>query len=318
MKDIIELVDADTYAHLQAIKGGPPIQDLSVEKARQMLDDYFEQSKAPERAIAKFRDFKVPADNGNITVRVYWPEEKKRTLLPALIWFHGGGWTIGSMTSMDSVCRYICHEAGVVVVNVDYRLAPEYKFPIPVEDAYSALCWTAETAHELGVDNRRLAISGTSAGGSLTITCCLLAKLRGGPMPAFQVPFYPCLSLLDDHGYASRDKFGGGEFGLSNDEISWLFSNYLNSPEDAFDLRASPALYEDFSDFPEALIITAGLDPLLDDGIDYFERLEKAGVPAEYRCFKTTIHGFAEIPGRISMGLEALDLLADRLIKKLF
>ena len=283
-----------------------------------MLDEYLEQSKAPERTIAEARDFKVPVDNGNITVRVYWPEEIKRTLLPALIWFHGGGWTIGSMKSMDSVCRYLCHEAGVVVINVDYRLAPEHKFPTPVEDAYFALCWTAETAHDLGIDRKRLTVSGTSAGGSLTITCCLLAKLRGGPLPKFQMPFYPCLSLLDDHGYASRQKFGGGEFGLSNGEISWLVSNYLNSPEDAYDLRASPALYEDFSDFPEALIITAGLDPLLDDGIDYFQRLEKAEVPAEHHCFETTIHGFAEIPGRIKKGQEALDLLVDRLRSKLF
>lgn len=318
MKDISKLVDADTYSHLQAIKGGPLFQEVSVETARQMLDEYFEQSKAPERMIADSRDFKVAVNDGNITVRVYWPEKIKRTLLPGVLWFHGGGWTIGSMASMDSVCRYICHEAGVVVINVDYRLAPEHKFPIPVEDAYSALCWTAETALELGIDKERLAVSGTSAGGSLTITCCLLAKLRGGPMPRFQIPVYPCLSLLDDHGYASREKFGGGEFGLSNDEINWLFSNYLDSPEDAFDLRASPALYDDFSNFPEALVITAGMDPLLDDGIDYFKRLERAGVRAEYRCFETTIHGFTEIPGRIGKGLDSLNLLADRLKKKLF
>ena len=318
MKEIIELVDADTYAHLQGIKGGPPIQELSVEKARQMLDEYFEKSQAPKRTIADSRDYNVPVDNGNILVRVYWPETIKLTQLPGLLWFHGGGWTIGSMTSMDSVCRYICHEAGVVVINVDYRLAPEHKFPTPVEDAYSALCWTAEAAHKLGIDKKRLAVSGTSAGGSLTITCCLLAKLRNGPIPAFQIPFYPCLSLLDNHGYASREIYGGGQFGLSNGEISWLFSNYLNSPEDAFDLRASPALYKDFSNFPEALIVTAGFDPLLDDGIDYFQRLEKAGVSAEYHCFETTIHGFAEIPGRIGKGLDSLNLLVDRLRKKLF
>ena len=317
MKDIAKFVDADTYTHLQAMKGGPPIEELSVEKARQMLDEYFEQSKAPARTIARFRDFKVSVEHGSIIVRVYWPQNIKHTRLPGLLWFHGGGWTIGSMKSMDSVCRYLCYEAGVVVINVDYRLAPEHKFPTPVEDAYSALCWAAETAGELGIDKKRLAVSGTSAGGSLTITCCLLAKLRGGPMPEFQVPFYPCLSLLDEHGYASREKFGGGEFGLSNDEIKWLFSNYLDSPKDAYDLRASPALCEDFSNFPEALVITAGFDPLLDDGIDYFHRLEKAGVPAEYHCFDTTIHGFAEIPGRIGKGLEALDLLADRLRKKL-
>ena len=305
-------IDADTRAHLESIKGSPGLHELPVAEARRTLDEVLVGAGAPKRPIRESRDLQISAEDGEFNARVYWPQAAQEDSLPALIWFHGGGWTIGSMASIDSVCRYLCHEAHAVVMNVDYRLAPEYKFPVPVEDAYTAYCWAAEAASSLGIDRQRLVLAGTSAGGSLTITCCLLAAIRGGPAARLQIPIYPCFTLQEDHGYESRQRFGGGEFGLSTAEIDWLFANYLRSAEDANDLRASPALHHDFSGFPEALIVTAGLDPLLDDGIDYYQRLLKAGVAAEHVCFESTIHGFVEIPASIRKGLEALDLIVAR------
>jgi acetyl esterase len=200
-----------------------------------------------------------------------------------------------------------------VVVSVDYRLAPENRFPAGVEDSYAALEWVAANAAALGIDARRIALTGDSAGGNLTIVMVLLARARSGPAIAFQIPVYPCVDCRESAAYPSRQKFGGGEYFLTSADIAWISQQYFTAVDEANDFRASPVVMEDLSGLPPALLITAGYDPLCDEGALYARRLSAAGVPVEYHCYAGTIHGFLSFAGVLDAGRHALDLIADRL-----
>lgn len=307
------MLDESTKRFLRSMRNsGKPLYELTVEAARKRLKDTFSEHALPHTSIAEQFERTVSLPNGRFPVRVCRPYSAGDPL-PVLLWFHGGGWSLGDAESMDSICRFVCASARVVVVNVDYRLAPEHKFPIGVEDCYASLLWVAANSKDLGADALRIAVSGTSAGGTLTIVTCLLQKSRGGPAIRFQAPIYPAFTLLEDHGYESRGKFGQGEYGLTENEIEWLRSCYFSSEQDALDFRASPKLFGDFRGLPPALVITAGYDALFDDGRDYAERLQQASVPVTHKRFDGTIHGFVEIPGALEAGKQALELLVREL-----
>ena len=213
---------------------------------------------------------------------------------PALVYYHGGGWTIGDLETHDVLCRSLANRSGCVVLAVDYRLGPEHPFPAAFYDAVAAFQWVAEHAHPLGVDPQRIAVGGDSAGGNLAAAVCL--ALRGAHhRPAYQLLIYPATDL---RAIAPSHTSNGSGYLLDSASIQWFTQNYLRSTEDASDWRASPALAPAFSDLPPALVLTAGYDPLRDEGREYADTLSRAGVPCEYLCFERQIHGFITM-GRI-------------------
>ena len=309
-------LDRTTEALLKRMSemGGPALCELPVEQARIALKGLSDATGIARTDIHSSLDQNIPGPNGEIPLRIYRPRARTEgELLPVLILFHGGGWILGDIESHDTIARYLCRRGEVVVVSVDYRLAPENKFPAGVEDCYAALVWFAENAAAIGIDDRRIALTGDSAGGNLTIVMSLLARMRKGPDIAFQIPVYPCVDCRGSADYSSRRKFGNGEYFLSSADIEWVSRNYLATTDEAEDFRASPMVATDLSGLPPALLITAGYDPLCDEGAVFADRLREAGVPVEYHCYAGTIHGFLSFAGVLDAGRDALDLIADRL-----
>jgi acetyl esterase len=210
-------------------------------------------------------------------------------VLPLLVFFHGGGWVVGDIATHDTVCRHLANRAECAVVSVDYRLAPEHKFPAAVDDAYTATAWVAENAAALGVDAGRLAVGGDSAGGNLAAVVCLMARDRGAPRISYQLLVYPATDAAMRHESIAR--FAEGHV-LTRATMRWFYEQYLPSPEDAADWRVSPLVAADLAGLPPAYVLTAGYDPLCDEGDAYAARLAAAGVPVEHRRFPGQIHGF--------------------------
>jgi acetyl esterase len=310
-------VDAQTKALLDKMKesNAPPMYTLPVHEARAMLKEFTRLMDVPKSEVFKHEEKKIPGPHGAITVRIYWPRAvDKSEPMPLLLLYHGGGFMMGDLDTHDNMARYYCRNGGVIVVSVDYRLSPEYRFPTGVEDSYAALCWTAENAEALGGDPARIAVTGDSAGGNISAVLCQLTRARSGPAVAYQVLVYPMVNVDLAADYASRQAFGGGDYFLSLEDIKWVNSHYFGDYEkQKLDLRASPILEKDLSGLPPALVITAGFDPLRDEGEHYARRLAEANVPVEYRCFESTIHGFMSFAGVLDAGKQGLELVATRL-----
>jgi len=309
-------LDAPTQSLLSQMSSSdsPPLYELSVGDARAALKELTLSLDAPECSVGRREERVIPGPEGNISLRIYWPElAPQAPNPPVLLLFHGGGFALGDLDTHENVSRLYCHEAGVIVVSVAYRLAPEHSFPAAVTDCYAALRWVAETAGEWGGDPERIAVTGDSAGGNLAAVVCLAARDRGGPRIKFQALVYPVVSMDPDTSFPSRKQFGGGEFFLSTNDFIWLNSMYFSHSGQAHDPMASPLLAESLAHLPPALVITAGYDPLRDEGKAYSERLVAAGVVSEYRCFETTVHGFMSFSGLIDAGREGLQLVARRI-----
>jgi acetyl esterase len=269
--------------------------------------------KAAEKRLIKWR-------GGKVAAIVYSPleqlEQSRGTASdgarPILLYFHGGGFTHFSAETHDPIARYLCNKASCIVVNVDYRLAPENKFPAALADAYEMLCWVETHARELGGDPRKIVVNGESAGGTISISLCLMTRQDNGPRIALQIPMCPALTLEQNHNYPSWKALGGGEYLITPQAIEDIASLYLRRPRDRLDPLASPILAPDLSGLPPALILTAQFDPLVDEAAHYARRLRDAGVPVTYKCFEGTIHSFMIMAGVISRGYSALDLVASR------
>jgi acetyl esterase len=249
---------------------------------------------------------------------VHWPPDSDRDAgngnrRPILLYFHGGAFTHFSADTHDAVARYLCNKGECVVVNVDYRLAPEHKFPAALDDAYAALCWVAKHADELGGDAEKIAVAGESAGGMLSVTLCLMAKQKGQPKIALQIPMCASLTLDGLDQYESWQRLGSGEFLLSKGSIEDIRTLYLTRLEEAVNPLVSPILAPDLAGLPPALVVTAEFDPLVDEAAHYAQRLRDAGVPVTYRCYEGTIHSFMIMAGVISLGYSALDLVASQI-----
>jgi len=229
------------------------------------------------------------------------------TALPVLVFYHGGGWVIGDLDTHDVQCRQITAEAGITVVAVDYRLAPEHKFPAAVDDAWAATRWVVAHASELGVDARRVAVAGDSAGGNLAAVVAIMARDAGGPAIALQVLIYP----VTDVGAESKSyrDFAEG-YMLTRDGMRWFTNHYLKSPGEAQDWRVSPLRAASLAGLPPALVITAGFDPLRDEGAAYASRLTDAGVQVDYINYGGMIHGFMPMGKLISTGNRATSHVA--------
>ena len=253
---------------------------------------------APE-AVGSVIARAIPGPGGPIAVRIYRPKDPLRA---ALVYFHGGGWVVGSLESADASCRAIANRSRCVVISVDYRLAPESKFPAAVDDAYAALKWVAQNAPELRVDPERVAVGGASAGGNLAAAAALLARDRGGPKIAFQLLTVPVTELSSKA--TSHREFAQG-YGLSAADMEWFGRHYVRTEKDADDPRAS-VLRADLHGLPPAFVITAECDPLRDDGEAYAEKLKKLGIPANYKRYPGMFHGFMSFPSVLPEASEAL------------
>ncbi len=282
-----------------AERGTRPFNEVPVERARQQFDAMMAGAPRPE--VARTEDRTVPGPAGDIPVRIYWPQQQTLPLL--LVYFHGGGWIMGSIESHDPTCRAIANVAGCIVVSVGYRLAPEHKFPEPLEDCYAAVRWAAENAASLGADPSLLAVGGDSAGGNLAAAVSLLARDRGGPRLVHQVLAYPVLS----HGatFPSYEENADGYF-LTRDMMLYCWRQYLRDEKDGDDPYASPLKAPDLSDLPTATIITAEHDPLRDEAESYGVRLAQAGVPNYCLRYVGMIHGFLSLDNLLPPGRHAL------------
>lgn len=283
-----------------AASGAPPLHELSVAEARQVIVDLFGIPGEPE-SVGKVTNRRIPEAAGDIPMRIYTPEGNGP--FPILVYFHGGGWVIGNLDAYDPTCRALTNAAGCLVVSVDYRLAPEHKFPAAPEDCYAALCWVATHGASLNGDPTRLAIGGDSAGGNLTAVVALMARDRGGPNLAYQLLIYP----VTDHNYetVSYQENADGYL-LTKDAMVWFWNHYLHSEADGRSPLASPLQAENVQGLPPALVLTAEFDPLRDEGEAYAARLQAAGVPVTLTRYNGMIHGFFSLGHVLDQGKQAI------------
>ena len=295
-----------------AIKAGrPPYHTLSPKEARQLFLETRPFSTPPAPAIGTVRDLAAEGPVGQIPLRLYRPAGvPEATRLPVYVYFHGGGWVIGDLESHDVLCRQLTAESAACVIAVDYRLAPEHKFPAAADDAWAATRWIAANAAELNVDPARLAVGGDSAGGNLAAVVALMAREAGGPAIALQVLIYPVTDVGRESG--SYTDFAEG-YMLTRESMRWFTAHYLGRKEDAMDWRVSPLRASSLAGLPPALVITAGFDPLRDEGAAYATRLREAGVTVDYVSFGGMIHGFAGMGRVLDSALRVVALIGGSL-----
>jgi acetyl esterase len=252
------------------------------------------QPAAPD--VALVRDLNAEVPHGNVPLRLYRPlGSDAAALLPVLVFFHGGGWTIGDLDTHDVLCRELANGSGCAVVSIDYRLGPEHRFPAAVIDCFSATRWVHEHAASLGLDAQRLAVGGDSAGGNLAAVVAIAARDAGDLPIRFQLLVYPATDMR--RGADSHETKGRGYL-LTQDTLAYFHDHYIDDAAHDLDWRASPLLHTDLRKLPPALVITAGYDPLRDEGLAYSQRLSEAGNRATHICFERQIHGFITM-GRV-------------------
>lgn len=298
---------ARAVLELMAKTGNPPINELSVEEARQGAAALAEMQGAPE-PVARIEDRTLHGPDSDIPVRIYVPAAGEP--LPVLVYFHGGGWVIGDLESSDGICRALANRAGCAVLSVDYRLAPEHPFPAAVNDAYYATQWAATNASSFGGDPGRLAVSGDSAGGNLAAVVALIARDRREPSIQFQLLIYPVTDAACDTPSFSEN---GEDYFLTKAAMHWFWNHYVRNESDRNDPNACPLRAISFEGLPPALVITAEYDPLRDEGEQYAERMRAAGTPVQLTRYDGMIHGFFTMGGMIDQGRKAIEQSAEAL-----
>jgi acetyl esterase len=286
-------LDPDAAAVFKAFQeaGRPPYETVSPAEARELYLKARVVSNPEPPELKSVAPLAIPSPAGSIPARLYTSVRLRKSngLAPCLVFFHGGGWVIGNLDSHDVVCRKLADEGQLIVISVDYRLAPEHKFPAAVEDAIAATKWIADNAKRLGIDASRLLVGGDSAGGNLAAVVAISARDGNGPAIAGQVLIYPAIDFALTH-----PSHGEPETSilLTHSVIRWFRDHYLNGAADINDWRASPARAKTLIGLPQAYVLTAGADPLRDEGDEYARRLTEAGVPVTYRHFSGQFHGF--------------------------
>ncbi|MFJ9369753.1 alpha/beta hydrolase [Nocardia sp. NPDC101769] len=289
------------HPKLQAIRvrrirdQSPPLYTLTVPQARAADLAALRSTSGKPEPVDRTIERTIPGPGGELTVRIYLPQSTDSPL-PVLLYFFGGGWTLGSLETSDPVCRTLTNLVGCATVSVNYRLAPEHKFPAAVLDCRAATTWVREHATEFGADPTRIAVAGDSAGGNLAAAMTRMARDEGGPELLAQVLIYPNTA----YGYDARSMRDNTDPSFFNrDSVDWYWRHYLPQPSDGSHPLASPLLAADHNDLPQALIITAEYDPLRDEGEDYAMALTAAGVPVTLRRFDGMTHGFFTMTGEL-------------------
>ena len=298
-----------------AAAGARPNYELTPVEARIQTEENSRARDVHRTPVGRIEDRVIDGPGGDLKLRLYWPPGGDAAPAaapgPAILFFHGGGHVVGSLDSHDLTARNLCADTGCLVVSVDYRLAPEHKFPAAPEDCYAATSWVADHADVLGVDPDRIAVSGDSAGGNLAIVTALMARERGGPALAFQLLVYPVADYALDT--PSYETYAEGYGILTARGMAWFRDHYLNGPQDRADWRAAPLRAPDLSGLPPALVITAECDVLHDEGVALAGRLVEAGVPVEHADYPGMVHAFYSFAAIIDDGRAAQRFAATRL-----
>jgi len=288
------------FLDMLASAGGTPLEQLPIAEAR-MVPRALVEFGGPEEHVARVDNRVIPGPVGPIPVRIYRPVLADD--LPALMFFHGGGFVICDLESHDRQCRGLANASGCVVIAVDYRLAPEHKFPAAADDAYAATRYVAEHPAEFGVDPARLAVGGDSAGGNLAAVVALMARDRGGPALKFQLLIYPVVDWEDDS--PSMREYASDHF-LTREVMAWFYAQYLTSAAEGRTPYASPMNAADVRGLPPAMIITGECDPLRDQGEAYARKLQSAGIRVELKRYDGMIHPFFSLGGIVDAGRAAM------------
>lgn len=302
-------LDPDAERLLQMIRdaGRPPFETLTPDQAREAFRAGRAVTQPDPQPVAEVRDFSCPGPRGDIPLRAYRPAGAAADeVLPALVYYHGGGWVVGDLESHDVACRHYANAARCRVVSVDYRMGPEHKFPAAIDDCAEATRWVVAQADALGIDRGRVAVGGDSAGGNLAAVMALMA--RDGDLPAlrFQLLVYPVTDL--GMSYPSYQRITQG-VPLTSKTMEWFIDHYLPGPRHRADWRASPLRAADLSGVAPALVLTAAYDPLCDEGIAYARRLEMEGVRVVHLHFSDQLHGFVGQGRIIRAAGAALDMM---------
>ncbi|WP_213952752.1 alpha/beta hydrolase [Variovorax sp. dw_954] len=298
-----------------ASRNVPPTHTLPAVEARAFYRERRAVTQPEPSAVAEVRELSAPGPAGAIPLRLYRPMGSQPVdVLPVLVYYHGGGWVIGDLDTHDVLCRELCNGSGCAVIAVDYRLAPEHRFPAAVHDSWAATRWIRQEAASLGIDANRLAVGGDSAGGNLAAVMSIMARDAGDLPIAFQLLIYPGTDMR--RGHASHTTNGKGYL-LEADTITYFHDHYITDVAQDLDWRASPLLHKDLSKLPPALVITAGFDPLRDEGLEYADTLAAAGNRATYVCFERQIHGFITMGKVLDEANAAVGLCAAELRRAL-
>jgi len=291
--------------------GGPKMSEAGAPAGREQFNGLMQLVGPKDVAIGKVQNLSVPSKAGGVPIRVYTPVAAGQEAMPALIYFHGGGWVIGNIDSHDGLCRLMANEGGFRVIAVEYRLAPEHKYPAALDDALAALTWIASNASEIGVDANRLAVGGDSAGGALAAICAQYAKAKGIPLDA-QMLLFPVTQIGEQTG--SLKEFAVGYF-LEKETLDWFYDCYLPADADKNDPRISPLRARDFSGLPQAYVMLGGFDPLHDEGMQYADKLRAAGVKVTVADYSDMVHTFIYLQSVLPQAHEALASAAKAVAK---
>lgn len=282
--------ETEALVHWASSPSSTPIWELPPEAARQDYARALAKTEIAPPPIELASDLAIPGPSGALRLRRYLPRGWPRASgAGAILFVHGGGCVLGDLETHDVFCRTLCHDTDTVVFSLDYRLAPEHPFPAAVEDTVAALTWLLETASEQGLDPERIAVAGDSAGGGLVAVALHETKGKLAAPVRAQALIYPALDL---RGRQPSRKQLSGQFPIPEEIIQWFFGHYFGEAWPITDPRAIPALYQDYTGLPRALVLTASHDPLRDEGAEYAQRLEAAAVAVDYECREGTIHGF--------------------------
>ena len=285
----------------------PPLETLEPNQARAQAALYHRLLDAAPRPMARIDDEAAAGPGGFIPLRVYIPR-RAGARVPGIVWYHGGGWVLGGIESHEAQLRLLADETRSAVIAVDYRLAPEHRFPAAADDALAAFRWTTERAHRYGIDPERLAIGGDSAGGNLAAVVARTLRDTALPQPVVQVLVYPVTDLRQST--ASYRTFSDGYF-LTASTMAWFVRHYLGDRKLELDPRASPLLEPDLRGLPKSYVFTAGFDPLRDEAHAYADALDAAGVPVRYVCYESLIHGFMAMTGGVRAARRAVSEIAE-------